>query len=113
MTDKNFTDEEKVIVLLKISDDIHANANLKPEEAKVLLTLIEAKAAVRAEAIKELAERFRAWVSRELRETRALLDATNNLDERRVIAEKKFALEFARMKFDRIAKDLTEGGEGK
>lgn len=59
MTDKNFTDEEKVIALLKISDDIHANANLIPEEAKVLLSLIEAKAAVRAEAIKEFAERLK------------------------------------------------------
>ena len=39
MTERKLTDEEKILSLLKVSDDVYANAKLTPEEAKTLLDL--------------------------------------------------------------------------
>jgi hypothetical protein len=43
MTEQKFTDEEKILSLLKVSDDVYANAKLTPEEAKALLDLFKSK----------------------------------------------------------------------
>ena len=40
MTYHKFTDEENILLLLKWSDDLYANAKLTPEEAKTLLDFI-------------------------------------------------------------------------
>lgn len=54
MTDHKFTDEESILLLLKWSDDIYANVKLMPEEAKILLALINRQ----KKQIKELEERL-------------------------------------------------------
>lgn len=43
MTEQKFTDEEKILSLLKVSDDVYANAKLTPEESKALLDLFKSK----------------------------------------------------------------------
>lgn len=83
MMERKFTDDEKILSLLKMSDDLYANAKLTPEEAKTLLDLINRQKAeleslkeayaiyeettglkwARAEAIKEFAERLKSRAS--------------------------------------------------